>query len=119
MRARDAAAGLWADYVGHGGNVRWEAHAAVLAEILPPPHGLTVDAGCGEGRFTRDLAAARGRCASRASSRQAPRGAMQGAHWRATGAHLARESEITPSLPKVRRELFEIVLQEEILFAAR
>jgi hypothetical protein len=42
-----------------------------------------------------------------------------GAHWRATGAHLARESEITPSSPKVRRELFEIVLQEQILFAAR
>lgn len=34
-------------------------------------------------------------------------------------AHLARESEITPSSPKVRRELFEIVLQEQILFAAR
>jgi hypothetical protein len=32
---------------------------------------------------------------------------------------LARESEITPSSPKLRRELFEIVLQEEILFAAR
>jgi hypothetical protein len=36
-----------------------------------------------------------------------------------TGAHLARESEIAPSSPKVRRELFEIVLQEQILFAAR
>jgi hypothetical protein len=37
----------------------------------------------------------------------------------ATGAHLARESEITPSSPKVRRELFQIVLQEQILLAAR
>jgi ubiquinone/menaquinone biosynthesis C-methylase UbiE len=55
MRAWDAAAGLWADHVRHGSDVRWKAHAAVLAEILPPPHGLTVDAGCGEGRFTRDL----------------------------------------------------------------
>lgn len=55
MRAWDAAAGLWAEHVGHGGDVRWEAHAAVLTEILPPPHGLTVDAGCGEGRFARDL----------------------------------------------------------------
>ncbi len=34
-------------------------------------------------------------------------------------ARLARESEITPSSPKVRRELFEIALQEQILFAAR
>ena len=47
-----------------------------------------------------------------------------GEAWRAaltgaTGGHLARESEITPSLSKVRRELFEIVLQEQILFAAR
>ena len=36
-----------------------------------------------------------------------------------TGAHLARKSEITPGSPKVRRELFEIVLQEQILLAAR
>jgi hypothetical protein len=44
-----------------------------------------------------------------------------GEAWRAalTGAHLARKSEITPSSPKVRRELFEIVLQEQILLAAR
>jgi hypothetical protein len=45
--------------------------------------------------------------------------ALTGAHWRATGAHLARESEITPSSPKVRRELFEIALQDYILIAAR
>jgi hypothetical protein len=44
---------------------------------------------------------------------------VRGARWRITGAHLARESEITPSSSKVRRELFEIVLQEQILFAAR
>lgn len=57
MRAWDAGAVLWADHVRHGGDVRWEAHAAVLAEILPPSDGLTVDAGCGEGRFTRNLRA--------------------------------------------------------------
>lgn len=45
------------------------------------------------------------------------RAALTGARDRR--AHLARESEITPSSPKLRRELFEIVLQEEILFAAR
>jgi ubiquinone/menaquinone biosynthesis C-methylase UbiE len=55
MRGWDAAAGLWADHVRNGGDLRWEAHAAVLGEMLPPPGGLTVDAGCGEGRFTRDL----------------------------------------------------------------
>jgi ubiquinone/menaquinone biosynthesis C-methylase UbiE len=55
MSAWDAAAGLWAEHVRNGGDVRWQAHAAVLVEILPPPRGLTVDAGCGEGRFTRDL----------------------------------------------------------------
>ena len=48
-----------------------------------------------------------------------PRPLESGAHWRATGAHSARESEIAPSSPKVRRELFEIVLQEQIFFAAR
>jgi SAM-dependent methyltransferase len=55
--AWDAAAVLWADHVRDGGDVRWDAHAAVLAELLPPSDGLTVDAGCGEGRFTRDLRA--------------------------------------------------------------
>ena len=56
-RAWDAAAVLWADHVRHGDDVRWETHEAVLAEMLPPPAGLTLDAGCGEGRFTRDLRA--------------------------------------------------------------
>src|SRR4051794_40092178 len=50
-----SAATSWADHVRDGSDVRWEAHAAVLAEILPHPDGLTVDAGCGEGRFTRVL----------------------------------------------------------------
>jgi hypothetical protein len=31
----------------------------------------------------------------------------------------ARKSEITPSSSKLRRELFEIILQEQILFVAR
>jgi ubiquinone/menaquinone biosynthesis C-methylase UbiE len=55
LSAWDSAAGLWTDHVRDGGDIRWEGHAAVLVEMLPPPHGLTVDAGCGEGRFTRDL----------------------------------------------------------------
>jgi ubiquinone/menaquinone biosynthesis C-methylase UbiE len=51
----DAAAVVWANHVRPGADARWEAHAAVLSEMLPPPEGLTVDAGCGEGRFTRRL----------------------------------------------------------------
>lgn len=31
-------------------------HDAVLRELLPPPAGLTLDVGCGEGRWTRELA---------------------------------------------------------------
>jgi ubiquinone/menaquinone biosynthesis C-methylase UbiE len=57
LEAWDSAATLWADHVRGGGDLGWERHAAVLAEMLPPPDGLTVDAGCGEGRFTRDLRA--------------------------------------------------------------
>jgi ubiquinone/menaquinone biosynthesis C-methylase UbiE len=55
VRGWDAAAAAWANHVRLGGDARWEAHAAVLSELLPPPEGLTVDAGCGEGRFTRQL----------------------------------------------------------------
>ena len=57
VRAWDSAATSWADHVRGGGDVRWKAHAAVLDKILPSPDGLTVDAGCGEGRFTRTLRA--------------------------------------------------------------
>ena len=31
------------------------AHDAAILELLPPPRGSTVDVGCGEGRWTRDL----------------------------------------------------------------
>lgn len=53
--AWDSAAPQWENHVRDGRDVRWNDHAAVLAELLPPPEGLTIDAGCGEGRFTRDL----------------------------------------------------------------
>ena len=53
----NSAAASWTDYVRSGGDARWEAHAAALAELLPPPSGLTLDVGCGEGRLTRDLRA--------------------------------------------------------------
>lgn len=40
---------------GHGSHA--PAHDAVIHELLPPPSGATLDVGCGEGRFTRALAA--------------------------------------------------------------
>ena len=35
----------------------WRFHRDQFLEILPPPSGLTVDIGCGEGRLSRDLKA--------------------------------------------------------------
>jgi len=40
---------------GHGSHA--PAHDAVIHELLPPPSGRALDVGCGEGRFTRALAA--------------------------------------------------------------
>ena len=55
--AWDAAAASWTDHVRSGPDARWEAHLRVLGQIVPPPNGLSIDAGCGEGRFTRELRA--------------------------------------------------------------
>jgi 2-polyprenyl-3-methyl-5-hydroxy-6-metoxy-1,4-benzoquinol methylase len=38
-----------------GGRVH--LHDASIYELLPPPRGLTLDVGCGEGRLTRELSA--------------------------------------------------------------
>ncbi|MDQ8730048.1 class I SAM-dependent methyltransferase [Bradyrhizobium sp. LHD-71] len=35
----------------------WRFHRAQFLQLLPPPGRRTVDVGCGEGRFTRDLKA--------------------------------------------------------------
>ena len=55
--AWNAGAEVWIDEIrsGHRGPVH--AHDTVLRELLPSPAGLAVDAGCGEGRWTRELRA--------------------------------------------------------------
>jgi SAM-dependent methyltransferase len=54
--AWNAAAHNWAHLIREGMGGRVHLHDASLFELLPPPRGLTVDAGCGEGRLTRELA---------------------------------------------------------------
>jgi SAM-dependent methyltransferase len=46
----------WVERIRSGMGGRVHAHDASLYELLPPPRGLTVDAGCGEGRVSRELA---------------------------------------------------------------
>ena len=43
----------WARTPGH--DSYWRFHRDQFRELLPPPRGLTVDVGCGEGRLPRDL----------------------------------------------------------------
>lgn len=45
----------WARTPGH--DSYWQFHRDRFLELLPPPSGLTLDLGCGEGRFPRDLKA--------------------------------------------------------------
>jgi len=44
----------WVSLV-RGGDAAFEWHAPAFLDLLPPPGRLTVDVGCGEGRFTRML----------------------------------------------------------------
>lgn len=53
--AWNAAAHDWAHRVREGMGGRVHVHDASLYELLPPPRGLTLDVGCGEGRLTREL----------------------------------------------------------------
>jgi len=54
--AWNAAAHDWAHRVREGIGGRVHLHDASIDELLPPPVGLTLDVGCGEGRLTRELA---------------------------------------------------------------
>jgi len=58
----DVEADAWetgaAAWVARVEGAHWEAHDASIRELLPPPAGLTLDVGCGEGRLTRLLEAA-------------------------------------------------------------
>jgi SAM-dependent methyltransferase len=45
----------WARKPGH--DSYWRFHRDRFLELLPPPAGLTLDLGCGEGRFPRELRA--------------------------------------------------------------
>ena len=47
----------WSELVRSDGDVPYGWNAPAFLELLPPPGRLTVDVGCGEGRFTRELAA--------------------------------------------------------------
>lgn len=55
--AWNAAAHDWTHRIREGMGGRVHVHDASLYELLPPPKGLTLDAGCGEGRLTRELSA--------------------------------------------------------------
>ena len=53
--AWNAAAHDWAHRIREGMGGRVHLHDASIYELLPPPKGLTLDVGCGEGRLTREL----------------------------------------------------------------
>ena len=55
--AWNAAAHDWAHRIREGMGGRVHLHDASIYELLPPPRGLTLDVGCGEGRLTRELSA--------------------------------------------------------------
>lgn len=55
--AWNAAAHDWVERIREGMGGRVHLHDASLYELLPPPRGLTIDVGCGEGRFARELRA--------------------------------------------------------------
>ena len=50
--AWEAGASAWVSFARDDSK---KAHDAAICELLPPPAGLTLDVGCGEGRLTRML----------------------------------------------------------------
>lgn len=56
--AWEAEAGNWVAWARRPGHDSyWRFHLDRFLQLLPPPNGLTLDIGCGEGRFPRDLKA--------------------------------------------------------------
>jgi ubiquinone/menaquinone biosynthesis C-methylase UbiE len=53
----EAAAHEWAAHVRGGGDKQFEWNAPPFFDSLPPPRGLAVEIGCGEGRVARELRA--------------------------------------------------------------
>jgi SAM-dependent methyltransferase len=51
-------AGEWASFARSGDDVPFGWHGDAFFELVPPPPSKTLDAGCGEGRLARRLAAA-------------------------------------------------------------
>jgi SAM-dependent methyltransferase len=54
--AWEAGAKEWVERIRAGLSGRVHAHDESIRELLPPPGGLALDVGCGEGRWTRELA---------------------------------------------------------------
>jgi ubiquinone/menaquinone biosynthesis C-methylase UbiE len=55
-RGWEDAAAAWTEFVRSDADVLYAKNAAAFVSLLPPPAGLTVDVGCGEGRLDRMLA---------------------------------------------------------------
>jgi SAM-dependent methyltransferase len=51
----EAVAHEWVAHVRSGGDATYEWNARAFFDLMPPPSGLTIDVGCGEGRTTREL----------------------------------------------------------------
>jgi SAM-dependent methyltransferase len=81
-RGFEPIADVWLAHVRDQGNAWFGVNAAAFVELLPPPGRATLEIGCGEGRFGRELVA-RGH--------------------RVTGV------ELSPTLAALARESFEVV----------
>src|ERR671924_923164 len=55
--AWEAAATAWSDYIRAGRDPFFRVNLAAFVELLPPPRGVTLDIGCGEGRVGAELEA--------------------------------------------------------------
>src|SRR5919108_1918555 len=53
--AWEAAATAWSDYIRAGRDPFFRVNLAAFVELLPPPRGVTLDVGCGEGRVGAEL----------------------------------------------------------------